>query len=162
METIKEAKQHLKDNWDKGTRCPCCTQWVQRYPYSFHSGMARALIYIYQATQRGKGLEDDGFFHIENYFVDIGVKIKGSHGKLKYWGMLEQRQNTDPKKHNSGYWSITQRGIDFVHGKLLVTRKALLFNEKCYGFVGNKISIQDALGKNFDYQEMMNGNEYEK
>jgi hypothetical protein len=157
--TLGEARAHVRENWEKGLRCPCCGQWVQRYAYSLHSGMARVLILVYHADKINLMEGGDGWIHVENYLVDVGVKIKGVHGKLRHWGLLEQKPNDDPKKHDSGIWRITDKGRQFVEGTILVPKKVLMYNERFLGFDGEDISIRQALGKRFDYTELMNGGE---
>ncbi len=154
MKTVDEAKQYLRDNLQKGAHCPVCTQWARMNKMPFHSGMALTLIFIYKATMQGK--TDNGWLHVENYLVEIGSKIKGVHSKLEYWGLLERKPNLDdPKKKENGFWRITEKGKLFVEGKLVVPSHVKTFNKKQYGFSQKNIDIRGALGKKFDYSELM-------
>ena len=148
MKTIAEAKEYLKENWETGEICPCCGLFVKKYKYAFHNGMARVLIYIYKS-----GKED--YFHIENYLDSKGRKRKGYHVKLRYWNLLEQAPNDNTKKHWYSFWRITERGKLFVEKEIKVPKYALLFNKKCYGLADEMIGIEQALGKYFNYGELM-------
>mgnify|MGYP000306415011 CR=1 FL=1 len=147
---LEEAKQHLRENWIEGTECPCCGQFVKKYKTNLNSSMVYALILIAKAP--------DGWLHVEDHFVDIGCKLKGVHGKLKHWGLIRQKPNDDqPEKNKTGYWRITQKGRDFVNNIVTVPQYVWLFNNKQYGFSENHVTIQQALGKKFNYEELMNG-----
>jgi len=154
METLQEGKEYLRNNFEKGTECPCCGQYVRLYKYAFHSGMSRCLILINQATSPHKN--PDGWIHVEDYFVSIGVKMKGYHGKLKYYDMIEQLPNDDTSKAKSGIWRITQKGKDFVNNKILVPKRVHLYNDRVDGWSDEQIDIVTSLGKHFNYNELMN------
>lgn len=156
FETLEEAKLFLRKNWEKGVVCPCCNHFVKRYKYAFHNGMARALIYLYQATNNGIGSDNDGYINVNPYFVSIGVKFFGYHPKLEHWRMIERMPNTDTTKPWSGYWRITERGKQFADGNLKVAKHVYLYNKDALGFSDELIDIRDALGKKFDYDELMN------
>ena len=55
--TMEEAKQLLKDNWEKGIDCPCCTQFVKLYKRPLYSAQAYSLIRLYKLCQ------DDYTYH---------------------------------------------------------------------------------------------------
>lgn len=152
-ETLKQAKVYLRENFKEGANCPCCGQFVKLYKYAFHSGMARCLILIYNATTPHK--QTDGFMHVENYFVSIGVKMKGYHGKLKYYKMLEQLPNNDSSKAKSGIWRITQKGKDFVENKIEVPKRVHLYNDIVVDWSDEQITIKQALGSKFNYAELI-------
>lgn len=139
----------------KGQMCPCCTQWAQMYKYSFHGTMASALVHIYIATKNGI-VDDEGYLHVENYLVSLGEK-PSKHGKLRYWGLIEQKNNGDSSKKHSGEWRLTQKGLDFVEGRISVPRCAWLFNSQCYGFEGEEVFIDNISSKKFNYTKMMAG-----
>lgn len=70
----------------------------------------------------------------------------------------------DPSKgkkdpSNSGRWRPTQLGIDFVHGRVSVPRIAWDYGGRCWELDDSKgtVTIHDALGKQFSYDELMQG-----
>lgn len=151
METLIEAKQHLRDNWEKGTDCPACGQHVKRYSRPMHYSMAAMLIRLYRLDQ-----SEPGYHHAGAIAKGISSTGTNDFSKLKHWGLIEQMPK-DPKqnKHTSGYWQITQRGKQFVaHGSTEHAR-VLIFNKKFLGVTGEQITIQQALGGKFDYNKLM-------
>jgi len=138
LEVIKIIKKYLRANFKKGCVCPACGLWIKEYPYTFHSGMAKALILIHQGFNE-KNLSKDDWLHVENYLAEKREKIKGYHGKLKHWGILKQKPNDDSKKKYSGYWQITEFGLLFLSGDVKVSKVAHLFNDKCQSFSGKLV-----------------------
>lgn len=90
--TIEEAKQLLKDNWEKGIECPCCTQFVKLYKRPLYSAQA---------------------------------------------------------------YSLIRKGTDFVEASVTVKSHIRIYDGSFYGLIGKEISIKDALGKKFNYEELM-------
>jgi hypothetical protein len=60
-------------------------------------------------------------------------------------------------KKTSGYWRITQRGVDFVHGSLRVERWMMVYNDEVLEKSTEFVSIRECLGKEFRYDELMRG-----
>ena len=114
--------------------------------------MARSLIIIYNAPT-----DSSGWVHVEDYFVSIGVTMKGVHGKLKHWGLLEQKENTDDAKNKNGLWRITELGRDFVEGKVSMNRAVFLYLDRVRDYDDTPVTIFEALGTKFNYAELMQG-----
>lgn len=134
----------------EGLKCPCCRRWAAIYKTGINKSMIFCLIVIYRA------LEDrpEKYLHVEDHFVDLGIKIKGVHGKLKYWGILEQKPNKDTKKKASGYWKLTQKGIDFVQGRISVPKYVYLFDDRALRFSKEEVTFKDRFDS-FDYEKTM-------
>lgn len=147
METIKEVKEYLRENVDKGVRCPCCNQFVKVYKRGINSTMARILIQFYH-----KGGHNE-FKHIPTIMPNVN---SGDFAKLRYWNLIEEMPNTNEAKRTSGFWKITDSGVAFVEGRLTVAKKAHIYNQKLLRLDDSeKVSIQQTLGKHFNYQELM-------
>lgn len=151
METLVEAKKHLRDNWEKGTDCPCCGQHVKLYSRPMHYMMVAGLIQLYNLDKK-----KPGYYHVSELSIGQTYTSIGDFAKLKYWGLIEQKPK-DPKenKRTSGYWRITQRGVQFVLGQRTEHERVLIFNKKNLGLTGDKIDIKQALGGRFNYNELM-------
>lgn len=160
METIQEAKDFLfaMENFNKGSTCPCCDQFVKLYRRPIHTTMARMLIKLYHFDKLFHPMEDR-FIHVR-YIAD-GISPTGSNdfSKFTFWKMLEEKpkDENDLKGRTSGHWRITEQGKLFVENSLTVTKYVLLYNDTFYGLMGGRISIRDALGRNFDYDKLMEG-----
>lgn len=156
MQTIAEARSWLRKHWDKGAPCPCCTQEVRMYRRKIYGTQAAALINFYRKF-------DHNSYHHKSELAskrDSAPTFFGSgeFAKLSLWGLIEEKIKDDSSdKRTSGYWKITQKGIDFVHGKLSVPKYIRTFNSHTYGSVGENVYIQDCLGEKFSYQDLMEG-----
>lgn len=150
METLREAKDHLRKNWEKGTTCPCCGQFVKRYRIKLNSFMSRFLISLYQETE--KGME---WVHLND--IVKGKKSSGLYGYLPMWGLAVKAKNDDPSKKFNGYWRITEKGRLFVEGLSMERAYVFTYDNKFLGFDGDLIHITDSLGVKFDYEELMRG-----
>lgn len=147
MDTLERAKRELRQNWEEGLDCPCCGQFVKLYKRPFHSSMARVLIILLN--------HPDEWVHVENHLVSIGSTIKGVHGKLKYWEMVEPKQNDDNSKASSGYWRLTPYGRSFAKRECNTYKNVYTFKDHVYKRSKDMVSIEEALGKKFNYTELM-------
>lgn len=136
-------------NIDKGFICPCCKTFVKRYSRHFNSNMALAILMLYKKR-------DEGFLHIENLMIENGYKRCGDASYLRHYNLIEPyvAKRNDGSSRN-GYYRITSAGILFAENKLTVKERFLTFNNNCQGFEGSDISIIDALGKKFKYDQLM-------
>lgn len=155
METIQQAKDYLRENWEDGVSCPCCNQTVKLYKRKLNSSMALGLIMI---SQKHNGVNTSNWFHLEDYFKDLPVHstVRGDIPKLRHWGLIEAKQGIkeDGNKH-VGLYRITEKGIQFVNNLIDVPEKAKLYNNRFYGTDGKSISIRQALTNKFNYNELM-------
>tara|TARA_R110000772_G_scaffold74129_2_gene161590 strand:+ start:549 stop:1004 length:456 start_codon:yes stop_codon:yes gene_type:complete len=147
IETLKEAKEHLRSNFEKGCKCPACGQFVKLYKRKFNTVMARSLISLYQLG--------GGFHHVKEIIKGISDTGTNDFSKLKYYGFIAEEINVETQKRTSGNWKITQTGIDFVLRNITVHSYVLLYNGKMQGFSGEQINIETALGNRFNYAELM-------
>lgn len=156
--TVDEAKAYLKVKAADGVLCPCCGQFVKVYPRPITGSMAYTLILIYRYFQ--KPIHED-WLHVANYIHGLGLPANlygGDFAKLRHWGLIEQKDGErDDGSNRIGYYRITEKGKQFVLGKATVPARARIFNKKCYSLTGKEISIRQALGKKFNYEELMKG-----
>lgn len=149
--TMEEAKQLLKDNWEKGIDCPCCTQFVRLYKRPLYLAQAYSLIRLYKLCQ------DDYTYHHISKISQENASGGGDFAKLIYCGLVEEKpkDEDDETKRTSGYWRITRKGTDFVEASVTVKSHIRIYDGSFYGLIGKEISIKDALGKKFNYEELM-------
>jgi len=149
MTTIKEAKQHLRTNYVKGTTCPCCMQHVKLYKRKLNSVMARCLIKLHRMGP--------GYHHVSDIVKGISDTGTNDFSKLRYWNLISEQANTDKNKKNSGMWCITFSGQQFATYQTNAAEHCLIYNGEKQGFTESTTSIIQALGAKFDYQELMKG-----
>lgn len=151
--TLEEAKQSLRDNWKEGIDCPCCKQFVKLQKRTLYSSMARVLILIYKKHFEVGRTE---WIDVHQLMRENKINVP-DYTKFKFWGMLESKiEKRDDDSNRNGKWRISQKGIDFVLGRSTVPKYFLVYNDGVYGQSNKLVTIQEALGKNFNYQEMMN------
>ena len=151
LNTVDEAKKYLRQNYEKGTECPCCNQFVKLYKRKITSSMARCLINLVQKFDKTKD-----YVWYEDIFSVLRI-YGGDFSKLQYWGLIENKPKDEDGKdtRSSGFWKPTLQGIQFVIGTLKVPKYALVYNNKVQGFSPNKESVEDALGSKYSYNEVM-------
>lgn len=146
MITIAEAQAWLADRITAGARCPCCNQYSKVYRRQINSGMARSLIAMYLHGPQGQ------WVHLP---TQVGARSR-EEGKLRYWGLVEEQvsvQRDDGGR--AGYWRLTDAGRAWVTGQSTVPKFAAVYNNVVLRLYGDEVYIHDALGKNFDYRELM-------
>lgn len=151
--TIQEAKQILRDEWEQGTECPCCTQFVKLYPYKITSTKAYGLVQLVKLYEERREP-----IHVRDMKQPGGREIEASGGAfatLKHWGLIYQPENTDPTKRRSGYWVPTRLGTEFAHRQTTVPKVLHIFNNKPYRQSTEMTDIVECLGTKFDYRELM-------
>jgi len=152
LNTIGQAKAHLRDNIKKGINCPCCGQYVKMYTRKVTSAMAYGLILLVKS-------KSEDYFHIENYLKEQNCpsSVRGDISKLRYFKLIKKLEGIrDDGSKRVGYYKVTERGKDFVRGLITVPESVMIFNKKTYGFSENHINIHQALKNKFNYNELMN------
>ncbi|MGE0527391.1 MAG: hypothetical protein AB7G93_00825 [Bdellovibrionales bacterium] len=151
--TLKEAKDWLRARLGKGERCPCCNQLAKMYERKLYSSMAAAIIYFYKSFDHSKFHHKSELLKNQALATTLGG---GDFAKLALWGLIEEKpKDTSEDKRTSGYWKISQKGIDFVLGKQRLPSHVRIYDGKVFGFTGDKVLVTDCLGKKFSYVELM-------
>lgn len=136
---------------DKGYFCPCCGSYCRRYYRSLNANMCIVMIALFRKKKFG-------FIKIEEFMRVNGYSRSGDFPYLVHWKLLEKMEGerTDGSK-NHGFYKLTDKGRQFVLEQITVPKKIIYYNGKCEGFEGNEVGIKEALGKKFDYRELMDG-----
>jgi hypothetical protein len=149
--TLSDARRDLLANLDDGVECECCGQYSKRYRRKLNSGMARVLVWLVRECSKLNG----GWVNVAESAPTF-VRRSNEVSRLVWWGLVEERPNDeDPTRRSSGIWRPTRRGIAFANGNASVQERVVLYNNRCEGFEGDLITIRDALGSKFDYDELM-------
>lgn len=145
--TLEEARTVLNRLIEDGHRCPCCNQWSKVYRWSLYSSAARMLIRLYK---EGGTIE----------FVESKtVKQKGEGGhcsQLRHWKLVEQEPESRPDGGQSGWWRVTGLGEAFLLEHATISKYVYVYDGEVLREEGKSVSIRDALGKKFNYQELIN------
>jgi hypothetical protein len=161
--TLIAAKKWLRSQFDKkGAACPCCNQFVKLYKRPMNKSMAYALL-LMECYFSGDVVGE--YLHVPTYLSEMvadnpqraAVIRGGDWAKLKLWGLIEEKP--DIRKDGSprvGYWKLTQLGRDFARRRVKVPRHVFIYNgEPLQRTVEEMITIDDALGTEFNYDEIM-------
>lgn len=146
---VADAWSEFDETWADGTDCPCCGQWVQVYERRIYGPVAVFLLWLVGASGRGSE-----WVHVNEAPVLQGRRGGGDKDKLKLFGLAEDQRSEDASKRSSGLWKPTPRGIRFASGEIEVPKYAYVFNKEVRGFSDETVSIQEALGKKYDYREV--------
>lgn len=145
-DTLGQAREWLSEQlMDKGATCPCCNQFARVYKRKLNANMARTIVQGYQKAKLD-------WFHAPTVVGD-----RGELAKLRYWGLVEEEHAVRPDGGRTGWWRITVAGERFVLGKIWVPAHALVYDSKLLRLddSGGRINITDALGRKFNYRELM-------
>lgn len=148
----EEQKQELLDP-DKGYYCPHCGSYCKRYRRKLNANMAITMIAMYRKKKFG-------FIKVEEFMRVSGYTRSGDFPYLVHWGLLEKMdgKREDGSNHH-GFYKLTDKGREFVMHRISVQQTMIIFNGTVEGFDGPEISIDQALGKKFNYREIM-GEDY--
>lgn len=146
---LKQAKEEFIKNVSEGTVCPCCGRYAKINKFSINGSMVRALSWIAEESERTV----DGWAMVQENGPDW-IKRSNSHAKLLHWGLLERKAVDDGvDKVCSGIYRPTKSGVDFLLGRLLVKKFALVYNNITLLLDGPMVGVDDCAGKKFKLRE---------
>lgn len=153
--TLAEAQGILRGGLRSGVPCPCCGQNAKVYKRKFHSGMARDVIVFYRHTRKTSSKNPSGWFKATDVLMEAGAQ-RADYDKLVLWDLLERGDEKKDDGNSAGMFRLTGDGIGFVEGTVVVASHVLIYNGRMLAFSEEDIGIRDALGRKFDYSELMN------
>ena len=136
----------------EGAKCDCphCGRWAQVYKRSIRETIAVQLIRLYRLGG------DTEFIH-GSKLIPHGQTSMSDMTKAKYFGLIVAMPHEEGRIKSTGFWKLTQDGIDYVRGFLSIPEYCIVFDDRIIEFSHNKVFITDAIGLKFDYQELMSG-----
>jgi len=155
--------EQLRHDWvlvieGEGGHCPCCDRWGKVYRRPLNASMARSLIWLTQAPDRG-----DGWTHVPSTAPTWMLRSQ-QLATLHLWGLVIGF-DTDTKLASSGLWKPTPLGVAFARNQAKVQRYVYVYNNQVRGFDGDEISVIEALGEKYNYENILanyNGTESEE
>lgn len=113
--------------------CFNCGALIKRYPHTLSAGIVSGLSQLYDVG--------GGPIHIKR---ELG--LEGSQWtnfqKLRYWDLVRPIR-IDGKSHQ-GIWAITDRGIDFIEGRIAIYNKVFSYRGVFDGFEGDLVTINSS------------------
>ena len=159
--SLEDAKKWLRVRFGKGATCPCCAQHVKLYKRSLNKSSAYVLL-LMECYFRGDSVEE--WLHVPSYIAEMAADnprraaaVRGDWAKMKFWGLIEEkpevRSDGSPR---AGYWKLTSLGRQFCRRQATVPSHVFIYNaEVLQRAVDTQITIDDALGTEFNYDEIM-------
>lgn len=154
--TLAEAEQWVRENGAEGVICPCCHQVAKVYKRKLNRAMAYSLIVLYRLSGEA---DEAGFIDVPRALAKhnlVAVLRSREYQKLRYWGLAEAKGEKRDDGGKAGKYRITETGMLFVVGNLAVPRHVYLYNGAVMSLdTTEKITIREALGDRFNYDELM-------
>jgi hypothetical protein len=148
--TLEEVRGYVLDHLRSGARCPCCGQTAKVYGRKYNLSEAYSLIWLVKESgplMRWVNVPEN---------APKGLIKSREFPKNRYWGLIEPKPNDDdPKKKDSGIWRPTDKGVNFAYNRIRLEQRVFLYDNHVVGFASETMSILDALGTRFDYEELM-------
>lgn len=163
--TLSEAQEKLKLHVKgAGVICPCCHQVVRMVEKELSSTMAYVLILMYRHFQTASDWLDMNQY-LGN-MVALGSEVKGGEwSKLKHWQFIVERPpekksalNPKPPVKTQGMYKLTDKGKGFILGKIKAPKSLWLYNGHVIEANKKSVSIQECIGKDYKYEDLMVGN----
>lgn len=145
--TLAEAREILAWNLEEGLDCLCCAQRAQVYRWSLYSTAARLLFRLYRVGGTTKFVESKAV-------KGVG---QGDASRLRMWGLVEQESDRRPDGGKSGWWRVTELGERFIYKQATIPRHTWVYDGAVVWQEGDPRTIEDALGKHFNWRDMMEG-----
>ncbi len=146
MSDLEKAREDIKKNIKKGSTCPCCYQDARQYRRKLNSGMVSVLTQLYKLKLAGSD-----WININTSNIAVGR----DYSYLRYWGLIEEKENDSFAKKNSGFWKITAKGIAFLKDEILVPSHIILYNKTLIEFSGKLVNVQKCMREFFNLEELM-------
>jgi hypothetical protein len=146
--------------------CPCCSQRIHLHKRKVTIHLARSLVALVKVTRfvwiDGKVKTSvkrgpNGAVYVHWAAISSDIKRGGaSVSLLHHFGLILPYDTKTLHKGARGFWAATDRGIAFADRKIRVPEAAYVFNNVCFGFTPEQISIDEVQGFNYT-EEVMGG-----
>lgn len=132
--------------------CPCCQQGAAPWPRTMYVSVVKALIRLYRLSKGRPGI----YFHVQN---DLHSNAGGDFSKLTLGHGLTRVKNVRTADENAmGMYCLTAKGKLFIERKVSLPKYLVFYNGEIVGRPAlPKVGVEDCLGKEFSYQELLHG-----
>ncbi len=161
--SVIEVREWFKaeaDEKGKACICPACEQTVKIRKRRLNSTLGKVLRYFlgWHATHPWE------YVHMDKRLRELGEKPIRDYSIMAYppWELIEPKpSDKNDGNPRSGYWRLTQRGVDFCHCKIQIPSAFFMFNSTSRGHSDETVSFVDVMRKKsrgdlgFDYREII-------
>ncbi len=157
--SIEEIRRQFEENSNKDQVCPCCFTAIKKKRKRYlYSTLVHGLVLLDNFSKTHPDVE---WVHAERLFKKIknaSTSSRGDFAKLRYWGFVELKTGTSGKSR-SGLYKITARGREFVNGIMSVSKAVWVHRGKLIEWEKETVTLQQALGVDFDLNEVLSSTE---
>lgn len=156
--TIEQIRAYMRENWEEGVACPCCSQKVKLYRRRVNAGMAEVLVALARETVRRRvNPQHRPYVHVERELVRGNELLECARDwtTLKFWVLIEPLGDGSARR-TAGEWRITEFGLWVVShpDRPLLHDFVEVFNDRPRGASEEKCSLLDALRRPFRWEEV--------
>jgi hypothetical protein len=158
LATLSQARERtLSEAADGGVVCPCCGRFLKVYRRRLHAEMARFLIRLYGLNRLNPGRVWRSTREVLG--ARGGNKASTDATYLVHWGLVERAPAENPAGAPAGSFRLTPLGVAFVEARATVPSHVSLLNNEpvITGHVRAEVTIRSALGRRFNYDDLMIG-----
>lgn len=119
--------------------CQCCGAKIVKYTFTFNKGLARCLYAIRNYPQG-----------VEIRTLKMTSSMWTNFQKLRYWGLIEPVSLGDKRK--GGFWKITSTGLDFLNGKVPISKKVVMYRNNFDSFSLDEVYFKDVT-EGYEYRQ---------
>ena len=131
-----------------------------------NKSMAYVLLLLARYYRRAD-VQPDEWLHVPSYIAEMAASnprraaaVRGDWAKMKLWGLIEEKPGTrDDGSSRMGYYRMTDLGRQFVARAVRIPAYVYIYNGEPLKRPGRPveelITIDEALGKDFSYAEIM-------
>lgn len=133
--------------------CPCCQRRARTNKMRVHSTLAAMLMKLAKVSN---GIAGDlkSWVHVEAFRLDY-ASTGNDFCICKHWGIVEARAADETEdKNSSGYYRLTDLGVDYVLGKASIPKYAFVFDNRVQRFSEERVNIEQSLNNKFSYAEL--------
>jgi hypothetical protein len=132
--------------------CPVCLRPDTIHCRPLDTGEAKVLARLRYLTTNFAGRYPGGWVHVQ----DIG-QISRSEGKLRLWGLVEMKRERRADGGKSGFWRLTEKGVEFVENRVAVFKYIVVGAKNQFLWhVEPEVRIQDVIPA-FHLNKMLHG-----
>lgn len=119
-------------------KCECCGAKIIEYKNTLNKGMVEALKKVYSLG---------GKAHLQNDLV-LTKNQYNNFQKLQYFDLVKKHYNDDLERV-SGVWDVTQRGENFLLGKISVNLNSIVYRNVRKEYTGEKVFVDFFFDKEY-------------
>lgn len=132
--------------------CPCCGASLKMYWHRLTPILVKAL----RKFHDGVIVKQDNCIHLikdlKGTSQELGPYEWKNWTKLRFHGLVAKYKKNGVWKR--GYWVLTKRGNDFLHGRIELPVSVLTFRNKIKEHAIDKVSIREVMNNDMYVEEL--------